>query len=134
MVDEAGLPRAVDIERGSRSDVHSCSKVVSRLPKGSILTADRAYDIPWFREKLVSRGIMPNIRVRAYYQPKIHGLVPGKPAASPLIYQGRWKVERTIAWMGQFKRLLVRFERCDYLYKAFWQLGCSILVLKQITG
>lgn len=122
------------IERGNCPDVHACQKVVRQIRNNSVLTADRAYDIPWFRKQLAARGILDNIRTRAYYHPKIQGLVPGKPAPNPLIYAGRWIVERTLAWMNQFKRLIIRYERCDYLYQSFWSLASAILILKRITG
>lgn len=39
-------------------------------------------------------------------------------------YRQRWKVERTIAWLGNYRRLLTRFERAPRLFLAFAQLAC----------
>jgi transposase len=36
-------------------------------------------------------------------------------------------VERTLAWLHQFKRLRVRYERQSELHEAFFVLGCAII-------
>jgi len=36
----------------------------------------------------------------------------------------RWVVERTIAWLHQFRRLRVRYERRADIHQAFLTLGC----------
>jgi len=37
----------------------------------------------------------------------------------------RWVVERTLAWLGQFRRLTIRDERREDILAAFTSLGCS---------
>lgn len=39
----------------------------------------------------------------------------------------RWVVERTIAWLHQFRRLRVRYERRGDIHQAFLSLGCAII-------
>ncbi len=39
----------------------------------------------------------------------------------------RWVVERTIAWIDQMRRLLIRYERRDDIYDGFHQLGCALI-------
>jgi transposase len=39
-------------------------------------------------------------------------------------YKRRWIVERTNAWLGQFRRLLVRHEHLLTTYQAFFYLAC----------
>jgi transposase len=63
-----------------------------------IVTADRGYDHDKYRRELWQRGIKPEIARR---QTK-HGSGLGR---------ARWVVERTFAWLHQFKRLLVRYDR-----------------------
>ena len=38
-------------------------------------------------------------------------------------------VERTNAWLHQFRRLRVRFERRADIHEAFMKLGCCLLLL-----
>jgi len=46
-------------------------------------------------------------------------------------YRKRWKVERTFAWLGNFRRLVVRYERHILMYRAFFHLACLMIVLRQ---
>lgn len=39
----------------------------------------------------------------------------------------RWVVERTHAWLHNFRRLRIRFERCAGIHEAFLKLGCSLV-------
>jgi hypothetical protein len=39
-------------------------------------------------------------------------------------------VERTIAWLHQYRRLRVRYERRDDIHEAFLAIGCSLICLK----
>jgi len=46
-------------------------------------------------------------------------------------FKKRWKVERTFAWLGNFRRLLVRHERLIEVYRAFFHIACLMIVLKR---
>jgi transposase len=39
----------------------------------------------------------------------------------------RWVVERSIAWLDQMRRLVIRYERRDDIYDGFHQLGCAMI-------
>jgi transposase len=39
----------------------------------------------------------------------------------------RWVVERTLAWLGQFRRLTIRYERRLDIHQAFLTLACSLI-------
>jgi transposase len=77
------------------------------------VTADRAYDYPSRRRELGQRGIKAEIARRNTE----HGSGLGRY---------RWIVERTFAWLHQFKRLLVRYDRRADIHKAFLALGCCL--------
>lgn len=47
-------------------------------------------------------------------------------------YKRRWKVERTFAWLGNFRRLVVRYERELNVYRAFFHLACLLITLRQL--
>jgi transposase len=44
----------------------------------------------------------------------------------------RWVIERTLAWLGQFRRLTIRYERRQDIHDAFLSLGCSLLCFNAI--
>ncbi|MEV5954740.1 transposase [Streptomyces sp. NPDC051987] len=44
----------------------------------------------------------------------------------------RWVVERTFAWLHQFKRLRIRFEIRADLRQGLLQLACAIICLRRL--
>ena len=46
----------------------------------------------------------------------------------------RWVVERTIAWLHQFRRLRVRYERRADIHQAFLTLGCALICLRTLNN
>jgi transposase len=47
-------------------------------------------------------------------------------------YKRRWKVERTFAWLGNFRRLVVRYERSLKMYRAFFHVACLLITLRKL--
>lgn len=86
-----------------------------------VLVADRGYDHDAYRRMLRARGIRPQIARRK----TAHGSGLGRV---------RWPVERTISWLHQFRRLLVRFERRAEMHEAFLRLGCCLICLRKLQG
>jgi transposase len=46
-------------------------------------------------------------------------------------YKRRWKMERSIAWVGNFRRLVVRYEHKISIYQAFFHVACLLITLRQ---
>jgi len=85
------------------------------------LVADRAYDHDSYRRQLRLRGIRPLIARRK----TAHGSGLGRV---------RWPVERSLSWLHQFRRLLVRFERRADIHEAFLTLACCLICLRKLQG
>ena len=81
------------------------------------LHADKAYDFPRCREVLRHRSIKVRIARR------------GKDTSERL-GRHRWVVERTLAWLARYHRLLVRYERRSDIHLAFLHLGCALICLE----
>jgi transposase len=47
-------------------------------------------------------------------------------------YKRRWKIERLFAWPGNFRRLVVRYERRAENYLGFMRLGCIVILLRYL--
>ena len=85
------------------------------------LYGDRAYHSREGRRELRRRGIQAKIARRTID----HGSGLGAK---------RWVVERTIAWLHQYRRLRIRYERRDDIHEAFLSLGCSLICLKLLNA
>ena len=79
--------------------------------------ADRAYDSEPHREELRARGIEPKIPKRKTE----HGSGLG-------VY--RWVVERTQAWLHDFRKLRLRTDPDGAIHKAFVALGSALICLR----
>ena len=88
---------------------------------------DRAGDSDPLRDRLRRRGI-ELICPHRYNRSK-----PKRQDGRPLRrYRKRWKIERTIAWLGNFRRLLIRWERKITMYQAFVHVACMMIALRQL--
>ena len=47
-------------------------------------------------------------------------------------YKRRWKVERTFAWLGNNRRLVVRWDRDIVVYNAFFHVACLLIALRKL--
>ena len=91
------------------------------------MIGDRAYDSDPLDAILAERGIemiAPHRRNR-----KKKKTQDGRKLRR---YKRRWKVERLVAWLTNFRRLVVRYERRAENYLGFVQLGCVIFLLRYL--
>ena len=100
------------------------SRFLDELPQR--LIGDRAYDADPLDATLLEMGIemiAPHRRGRV--RPKTQD---GRPLRR---FKRRWKIERLFAWLGNFRRLVVRYERSAHNYLGFVHLGCILILLRQ---
>ncbi|WP_231401553.1 IS5 family transposase [Cupriavidus sp. WS] len=125
LVDANGVPISAILTGANRNDVTQLLPLVDAIPpirgvpgrplqKPKVIYADRGYDSEPHRQRLRERGIKPVIAKRRTE----HGSGLGK---------FRWVVERTHAWLRNFRRLRIRFERRADIHEAFLKLGCSLV-------
>jgi transposase len=132
LVDATGVPLAVSLSGGNRNDITQLIPLVDAVPpiagrpggprrRPRVLVADRGYDHDAYRRQLRRRGIRPQIARRQ----TAHGSGLGRV---------RWPVERSLSWLHQFRRLLVRFGRRADMHEAFLVLGCCLICLRKLQG
>ncbi len=46
-------------------------------------------------------------------------------------YRLRYKVERSFAWLGDYRRPLIRWERHAGLYRSFFTVALALICLKR---
>jgi transposase len=79
-----------------------------------VLQGDRGYHSQRHRDGLRVKGIVAVFARRR----TPHGSGLGV---------ARWVVERTLAWLHRFRRLLVRYERRADVHQAFLTIGCALI-------
>ena len=89
------------------------------------IVADRGYDSRALWERLKRRGIDLIVPHRGNRRQRWQD---GRKLRR---YRHRWIVERTIAWLLDFRRLVVRHERRLDLYRAFVHAACMLIVLRR---
>ena len=83
------------------------------------LYADRGYDSNLHRYALRQRSITPWLARRR-----------AKQSSGLDVY--RWVVERSLAWLHQFRRLRLRYKRRADTHRAFLSLACSIICWRHL--
>ena len=136
LADGEGVPLGVRLESASPSEVTLAEATLAEVhvpqPKGrprqkpERVIADRGYDSDPLRERLKKRGIELIAPYRKNNQERRY-----EDGRKLRRYKRRWIVERTNAWFGQFRRLLVRHEHLLSTYYAFFYLACFIITLRR---
>lgn len=125
--DATGLPLAVDTASASPHEVTLIEpllekRVLPRLPKRLIY--DLAADSDPLRTRLRRRGID---LISPHRSNRVKP--PTQDGRKARRYRRRWKIERSISWLQNFRRLITRFEHHAHLFHGFVQLACLIIVL-----
>ena len=141
VVDGNGVPIGFHLDSASPAEVKLAERALQsvrvRSSKGQLKTrprvlgADRAYDSHAFRQGLRKRGIKACIPPRR--RPKNWRKKSGRPVtADPEIYKQRFKVERSFAWMGNYRRLLIRWEHHLSVYSGFCFFALALICLDRL--
>lgn len=135
VTDGTGLPLGLIIASANEAEISLAEETLGdvRVPQGRgrpktrprEVVADKAYDKWIFREKLRWRGIHPCIPERKGKKPR-----PG-PRIKTDNYRLRWHIERTFAWLQNFRRLVTRWERKACNFEAFVMIACILLSLRR---
>jgi hypothetical protein len=129
LVDGEGTPLGADIASASQAEVNLIEPLIEkrtcrRRPKR--LMYDRAADSDPLRQRLGQRRIeliCPHRKNRKRAKTQ-----DGRALRR---YRRRYKVERSISWLFNSRRLLVRHERYAHLFLGFVQLACLLTVIKR---
>ncbi len=128
IANSAGLPVALHLASASPHEVTLVEdtledRLLEEVPQK--LIGDKAYDSDPLDERLKAQGvemIAPHRSNRK--KPKTQD---GRALRR---YKRRWKVERLLAWLFNFRRLVVRYEYHSENFLAFVMLGCIKILLR----
>ena len=130
VADGQGIPLACSTASASPAEVKLVEGVLIQVPRPEDrcipLIADRAYDSDPLRERLKQSQwdlICPYRKGRKR--------APTQDGRKLRRYRRRWTIERTFAWLGNFRRLLVRHEFYITMYDAFMHLACAMICIRR---
>jgi transposase len=126
--DGHGVPLAIQLTGANRNDSQQALALVDAIPalqgvrgrprcRPDCVLGDRGYDAESIRQGLRDHSIVPLLAMRKTE----HGSGLGR---------WRWVVERTFAWLNQFRRLRIRYEKRADIHEAFLALGCILICWK----
>lgn len=142
VVEGNGLPLGFHLDSASRAEVRLAQQTLDTIkvarPHGrpkqrpQTLVADRGYDSHGFRCALRHRGIRMCIPPKR--RPPTWKAKRGRPVvARKDAYRQRYTVERSFAWLGNFRRLLIRWEHLFSVYRSFFSVAVLLLCLRRVA-
>lgn len=96
--------------------------------QGSYFNADAAFDTKEARKICFMHGLIPNMPENKRNRKAAKR--GRKRVFQPAVYQKRFVIERTFAWIDKFKRLLVRFERRDAYFLGAHFIAFALINLR----
>jgi transposase len=130
VADAHGLPLGLCTKSAGVAEVRLVQEVYEACPRGmkpKRLIGDKAYDSDPLDQQMAKR--------------KVKVISPHKKNRKKAVtqdgrelrrYRKRWKVERLFAWLQNYRRLVVRWERKIENFTAFLQLGCFLILSKYL--
>lgn len=138
-VDGSGIPLNLLTEAANISEYQLALETIDGIsvatrplhPKKrpDVLVADKGYDAGWLRKALSQRTIRPYIPKR---RKKGEQEEPSYNNTIQQFYATRWIVERTNAWLQNYRRITVRWDRFADSYEAFIELACILICLRRV--
>ena len=135
LVDGKGVPLALYLSAAQRHDVKGLRPMlttgwlIERQPPEETeeqhICLDKAYHDQKMETFLQELGYISHIKQRGD---------DGNPGIGEPVYPPRrWKVERTISWLNNMRKLRTRWEKKADNYLALWLFACSLLIFRRIV-
>jgi transposase len=124
-----GVPVGIHLDSAAPAEVTLIPKAIDNIGvKGRRprrIVADKGYDSDPLRQELADRGIDLIAPNRRNHRKTADGRKLRR-------YRRRWIIERTMAWLGNFRRLVVRYEHRIDIYRAFFHVACMVIALRRL--
>lgn len=129
LADRHGLPIGIYVESATPHEVKLVvptllEMVVPDAPQN--LVGDKAYDSDKLDLELSKYGIE---LISPHRGNRVNKTQDGRRLRR---YRRRWKIERLFAWLQNFRRLVVRYERYAENFLGMLHLGCCIILLRHL--
>jgi len=129
VADRHGLPIAICIESATPHKVKLATSTLVQMILPDVphnLIGDNAYDSDKLDNELCQYGI------ELIAPHRINRKNTTQDLRRRRRYGRRWKIERLFAWPQNFRRLVVRYERCAEKFLGMLHLGCCLILLRHL--
>jgi len=138
LTDNQGLPLAISSPiAGNHHDLYQIDNHVDELfgtllkaniaTDGLFTNADAGFDSDDFRNKCAEYGVITNVATNTR-----NGSCNEEMFFDDMLYEQRYIIERTNAWIDSYRSLLNRFDTTISSWKAFNYIAFIIIFLKKI--
>src|SRR3989338_4222316 len=138
VADGAGLPLGSALAAASPGEVTLVEETLHAIAvprhgpgrprqKPDRLIGDKAFDSDPLRTRLARRGIE---LISPHRTNRVES--PTQDGRALRRYRRRWKIERLFAWLGHYRRLVIRYEYLPVMYGAFFHVACAMIVLRHL--
>lgn len=136
LVDGQGIPLGVHLSPANLAESHLAEATLAHVAvpragrgrpkqKPARIIADKGYDSRPLYLRLRRRGIQ---LIAPHLSNRKHRYQDGRCMRR---YKRRWIVERTNAWLHNFRRLVTRYDYKLEHYRAFLYAACMLITLRQ---
>ncbi len=137
MTDRQGLPLSMSGPvAGNHNDLYKIETSINELfevledahiaIEGLYINADAGFDAESFRQACQEKGIVPNVTLNKRY-----GTQSREHVLDEELYDERYSIERTNAWMDIFRSVLNRFDTTTSSWKWFNFLAFIVIGLRK---
>lgn len=125
-----GIPVAVTLTAANVHDIRQILPLVLKeYPKiGGVV--GRPLDRP--RCVFADQGYGSHDLLRLLHACGIEAVIPQKNDPVPGLGTVRWRIERAISWLKQFRRLRIRWDRLAMIHEAFVTLACILIAWRNL--
>jgi len=117
------------VSAGRKHDRHSEGSAQRPRTHPKRIIADRGYDSDALRNRFKGRRIELIVPYRKYIRNRRF-----EDKRKLRRYRKRWKIERTNAWLQNFRRNQVRYDRILTVFQGFFHCACLIIVLRHLCN
>lgn len=135
LVDGRGVPLAVHLSGANRHDLKGLGHLLGK--EGMLVTRpepdegspqhlclDKAYDAEEAESLLERSGYTGHIKRQGEKD---------EPGVGEVVYPARrWKVERSISWLNNLRKLRVRWEKKARNYRGLWLFAAALITYRRI--
>lgn len=138
LADRQGIPLAMSSPKaGNHNDVHEIEESMAEIFNtmtdakirldGLFLNADAGFDCKPFRLACEKHGIIANVA----FNPR-NGSSDDDYFLDDKLYEERYSIERTNAWMDSYRSLLNRFDTTIVSWESFNYIAFMVILLKKV--